>query len=129
LCESSILTGTKPADKLVVVPIYTEGWSISIPTPILLAATEKLDCQSLKPLNINDANWNHGVARSGNGLVLASYVAGRLLQVGKAIRFADGEIRHINHVETAGRYINVFLDGMPIDGELVGYPHKIEEVE
>ncbi|MCX7094820.1 MAG: hypothetical protein NTY50_15405 [Methylobacter sp.] len=130
LCESSnILTGTKPADKLVVVPIYTEGWSISIPSPILLAATEKLDCQSLKPLNINDANWNHGVARSGNGLVLASYVAGRLLQVGKAIRFADGEIRHINHVETAGRYINVFLDGMPIDGELVGYPHKIEEVE
>ena len=129
LCASSkTLTGTKLEEGMVVVQI-TEGWWMSIPTPVLLAATEKLDCQSLKPLNINDANWNHGVARSGNGLVLASYVAGRLLQVGKAIRFADGEIRHINHVETAGKYINVFLDGTPIDGELVGYPHKIEEVE
>lgn len=128
LCESG-KSLTKAESGLVVVPIYFEGWSISIPSQMLIAATEKLDCQALTPLNISDQNWNHGVARNGGGLVLASYVSPRLLKVGKAIRFANGEIRRINHIEIVGRFTNVFLGGMPINGELVGYPNKFEVIE
>lgn len=128
LCESG-KDPTKSVDGLIVVPIYFEGWSISIPSQILLAATEKLDCHALRPMDINDANWNRGVARNWSGLVLASYASADLLRDRKAIRFANGEIRFINRVEMAGRYTNVFLDGGPLDGERVGYPNKFEVIE
>jgi hypothetical protein len=53
LCDSG-KSRTKAEGGFIVVPIYFEGWSILIPSKILLDATLKLDCQALKPLNIND---------------------------------------------------------------------------
>lgn len=129
LCERGKAITTYETEGLVVVPIYFEGWSISIPPQMLLAATEKLDCRGSTPLNINDQNWNYGVARNWSGLVLAVSTAPRSVQVGKAIRFTNGEVRHINRVETIGKYLNVFLDGMPLDVKQAGYPNKFEVIE
>jgi hypothetical protein len=131
LCESGkALTNAKSEEgEFVIVPINFKRRSIPIPRQMLLAATEKLDCQALKPLNITDPNWDHGVARHRSGLVLAASAPPSLLQAGKTIRFANSEIRHVNRVEIVGRYVNVFLDGKPLNGRQVGYPNKIEVIE
>jgi len=113
----------------IVVPTYFNGWSMPIPTQMLSVATQKLDCQGLKPLNINDLNWNHCIARRWAGFVMAASALPRSLQVGQSVRFASGKIRRINRIEVAGMYANVFLDGLPIDGMLDGYPNKLEVIE
>jgi hypothetical protein len=131
LCESGkALTNAKSEEgEFVIVPINFKRRSIPIPRQMLLAATEKLDCNALKPLNITDSNWDHGVARYNSGFVLASSVSPHLLRVGKSIRFVNREVRPIHHVEVAGMYMNVFLDGVPLNGKQVGYPNKIEVIE
>lgn len=79
--------------------------------------------------NLSDAGWLNGVARNFPGFfVLYSRLNKDEFAQGKAIRFANGEIRHIIRQEIAGRFINIYLDGMPLDGELVGYPNKFEVI-
>jgi hypothetical protein len=69
------------------------------------------------------------VARNWSGVVVASYISTGLLQVGKAIRFANGEIRRINRVKISGMYLNILLDSSALDGEKVGFPNKLEVIE
>jgi hypothetical protein len=114
---------------LAAMPVYFRRKPILIPQDMLLEATEKLDCHALKPLNISDLNWSHGVARNWSGLVLAASADAKVLQSGKSIRFANGEVRSINRVESAGKFMNVFLEGMPLNGNLIGYPNKLEVIE
>lgn len=131
LCETgkTLTKANSEPEGLVAMPVYFRRKPVFIPQKMLLAATEKLDCQALKPLNVSDSNWNHGVARNWSGLVLAASADFGLLQSGKAIRFANGEVRHINRVEAVEKYINVFMDGMPLDGNLIGYPNKFKVIE
>lgn len=80
--------------------------------------------------DISDANWSHGVAKGWAGFVVINLPANKLrLTIGRKIRFANGEIRVIISQNKSGMYLNVVVDGMPLDGKLVGYPNKFEVIE
>ncbi len=74
----------------------------------------------------NDNNWVNGVAKSWGAafLVLNSSETKEQLSVGKTIMFCDGTKREISKVEENGNIIVVFLEGVPLDGKMVGYPNQ-----
>lgn len=79
------------------------------------------------PENLTDKTWLNGVARGWSGFfvskspkALETYVSGAIL------RMADGRLKVVTKTESNGNYLNVFLDGAPIDGNVNGYPHRIE---
>lgn len=80
------------------------------------------DCAS----NLSDQNWVKGVARDWAAafFVANSDSARSRFTVGKKIKFADGTTQAITKTEENGHSLIVFLDGDPLDGDVVGYPHK-----
>ena len=77
-------------------------------------------------LRSNDSNWTNGFA---NGWATAFIIADgdearRQLAVGRHVHFADGSARQIaSHLIQDG-VLRICLDGPPLDGRRVGYPHK-----
>lgn len=79
------------------------------------------------PFNLTDANWVNGVGVKLTGFfVNNSPLNIEHYRVGQLVRFSNGEIRKIILVEQAGTYLNIYLDGQPLDGKYVGFPNKIE---
>jgi len=77
--------------------------------------------------NYTDENWVKGIATTWGAafIVAGSAEAKRDFMVGKKVIFADGSVRTIvQQKENAGGLI-IFLDGAPLDGNLVGYPKTI----
>jgi anaerobic magnesium-protoporphyrin IX monomethyl ester cyclase len=72
-----------------------------------------------------DDNWLNGVAKSWAAAILVevSVKANRDLMVGNRLTFADGDTRTITDIREEGSSLIVFLDGDPMDGAMVGYPH------
>lgn len=85
---------------------------------------------ALTSYNLTDANWVNGVARDFAGFfVQNSRQHVDYFKPGKELRFANGDLRKINEAKEVGSYLNVFVEGAPLDGELVGFPHEIKVVE
>jgi hypothetical protein len=77
--------------------------------------------------DLTDRNWVNGVARDWAGFFVRSSIPNRERLIrGKKIHFADGQVRTIIRQEDGGSFLNIFLDGQPLDGNIVGYPHKFE---
>ena len=77
------------------------------------------------PINLTDQNWTNGVAKSWAGFFVNNTLVNRNnLTPGEKIQFADGQIRTITRQEENGAYLNIVLDGLPLDGNVVGFPHK-----
>lgn len=76
--------------------------------------------------NVTDQNWVNGVARDWATafFVANSDNAQSRFTVGKKIKFVDGTIRAIVSTQENGGSLTIFLDGDPLDGAVVGYPHK-----
>lgn len=80
--------------------------------------------------NLTDPVWVKGIARSWSGFfVEVSSEAERRYQVGHILRFADGQLRMVTRTSVSGPYMNVFLDGGPLDGNVVGYPESIDLID
>lgn len=93
----------------------------SVMSPSLLTGS---DSRMAHPLT--DEDWESGVARQRAGfLARSSKEAASLYGVGRKVRFANGERRRITKVETRDGFLDVFLEGSPLDGTEVGYPHPI----
>ena len=43
-----------------------------------------------------------------------------------AVQFADAQVRRIVDVKPNGNFLNIFVEGAPLDGRKVGYPKKVE---
>jgi hypothetical protein len=69
---------------------------------------------------LTDANWNRGVARRWAGFFVRSGTPG--YSVGGRVTLKNGEIRTIVRLEDASPYLNVYLDGSPLDPALHGVP-------
>jgi endoglucanase len=80
------------------------------------------------PTNTTNKEWVNGVAREGvAGFYLKNTTeATRDFAVGKKIIFADGSIRTVKGFQINGGDLIVYLDGSPLNGELVGYPKLIK---
>jgi hypothetical protein len=83
---------------------------------------DAIDCTS----SHTDDNWLCGVARSWAAAVLVanSTQARKDLIIGSRLTFTDGDTRTIIDVREEGNSLIVFLEGMPMDGNIIGHPNK-----
>jgi hypothetical protein len=83
---------------------------------------DTIDCTS----SHTDDNWLNGVARSWDtALLIANSINARKdFMIGNRLTFADGDARTIIDVKEEGGSLIVFLEGAPMDGNLIGYPNK-----
>lgn len=117
--------------KSVVLPTYFQGWSMEVPVDYVINAISHLDCTGVwDDFFITDDNWGRGVGKNSAAFFLPNRPAFvSLLAVAKKVRFTNGEIREIIRVDQTGIYLNVFLEGQPLDANKVGLPIKIEVIE
>ena len=93
----------------------------------LRASTYSLDYVSDSTYDLTDSNWTNGVAKNWAGFFVANRPANvAQLTPGKKISFADGSTRTIVRQEQSDVYLNIFLNGLPLDGSIVGYPKKFK---
>ncbi len=86
-------------------------------------------CRQRAPVAVSDVNWNRGVGRVFAGLlVFRSGENTEALTPGRSIKFHDGTQRKILNREIDSIYLRIILDGEPLDGDVVGYPHEFEIV-
>jgi hypothetical protein len=72
---------------------------------------------------VTDANWTRGIALHWTGFFMPNMQPyTNNYEIGKFVKFADGDIREIIRVEPMGKYLNVYLNGEPLNPEKVGLP-------
>jgi len=78
------------------------------------------------PTEHTDENWVNGVARAWAAafFVANSSRTQNKFTVGSRITFVDQATRTIVNTKDDGDSLIVFLDGAPLDGRVVGHPHK-----
>jgi len=72
---------------------------------------------------LTDANWSQGVARRWAGFFVPRGTPG--YAVGRRIKLKNGEFRTITRLDESGKYLNVYLDGKPLDPIVHGTPPEI----
>jgi hypothetical protein len=82
------------------------------------------------PFNLTDSNWVKGVANFDTAFfVLNSPSNSSNLRVGSRLVFSNGESRQIQRIESAGQYLNIFLDGEKLTPEVYGFPNKFKVID
>lgn len=83
-----------------------------------------------KIVDISDVNWSHGVATGSASIVVINIPENKLrLAPGRKVRFSDGEERGITNQNEVGMYLNITLDGQPMDGSQSQFSKKFEVIE
>jgi hypothetical protein len=72
------------------------------------------------PFYLTDANWNRGVARRWAGFFVPKGAPG--YAVGATVRLKNGETRKVTRAQQSGPYLNVYLEGKPLDPLTHGAP-------
>lgn len=78
----------------------------------------------VKLQNFTDPNWVNGISRFKPGFFLMSS-SGIDIKEGDDVTFSNGETRKVMRVLRAGEFINIELNGSPLDGSIVGYPNAV----
>lgn len=79
------------------------------------------------PYNLSDTNWLNGIGRKDASFFVAYTKPSRKAYApGQFVRFENGEVRQVVGAVRKGEFLNIELSGDPLDGEAVGYPHKIK---
>jgi peptidoglycan/LPS O-acetylase OafA/YrhL len=103
--------------------------SIYLSEPVYLSEAV-LTRHSRTAFNLTDENWIDGVHRRDAAFFVSNDPANlRSYQKGRKIKFSDGAIREIIRVDESVAYLNVYLDGPKLDGQLVGFPNEIEIIK
>lgn len=83
--------------------------------------------EAVPAFNLSDANWINGISRNGTAFFVEdSPKAMEMYKPGAMLKFADGQFRNVVSISRSPPYLNVFMNGSPLDGNLVGYPNPIE---
>lgn len=73
--------------------------------------------------------WLNGSWRASAGVSVAATAQNKAaFVVGASVRTADGQVRTITSVKPASGALTVFMDGPVLDGNRIGYPHKLSLV-
>jgi hypothetical protein len=79
------------------------------------------------PVRLTDDTWTSGVNNADAAFFVPDSQQNLdALQDATRVRFSDGEVRRITSVVRTSPYINVYLDGPPLDPETAGYPNVFE---
>lgn len=99
----------------------------------VLAVYKRLnDRNAVVPENLTDQNWTNGVSKFDAIFLLPRTAvatlgyAGNELLAGQKIRFANGEERTVVKAEPNDKYILVYYSGTALDGNSIGFPHRID---
>ncbi|MDP5182818.1 hypothetical protein QOZ88_09210 [Blastococcus sp. BMG 814] len=75
----------------------------------------------LTPVDLTDEFWDRGVHRDVAGLFIRTTEMNLAdLRRADEIRFSDGETREIAEIQDHGKFVNVILEGPPLDPEVAG---------
>lgn len=75
---------------------------------------------------LTDSNWNRGVARRWAGFFVPNVPEfSEKYREGLRVALSSGDSRRIIRVAPVGGYLNIYLDGEPLDAEEVGLPSKL----
>lgn len=105
---------------------------IAIYSALPLAVVGYVNASQIAPpptsaFDLTDANWDHGIARTVPGFFVTTTKENlKQFQVGRRVRFSDGEARTIMRADQSGKYLNIYVDGTPLRGDLVGFPNLIK---
>ncbi|UAW63712.1 hypothetical protein KMZ15_06445 [Mycoavidus sp. HKI] len=80
---------------------------------------------------LTDINWVRGIARNHAGFFIPhNEKLVREYKPGRFVKFSNGEMRKIIRTEPSGSvYLNIFLEGNPLDPEKVGLPSSYSIVK
>ncbi|MGY1804701.1 hypothetical protein ACI78T_15580 [Blastococcus sp. SYSU D00922] len=82
------------------------------------------------PVDLTDASWERGVHRTDAAFFVYNTDKDRAaLEDAGAVRFSDGEVREITGVEVNEFYLNVHVEGPPLDPGTAGAPHSFTLVD
>lgn len=79
----------------------------------------------ITPVDLSDKNWNNGISVN-RFFVVNDFVGRQSLQVNGVLKFASSGVRKISALEYTESYINVTVDGAPLNSKLDGYPNAVE---
>ena len=83
--------------------------------------------EAVPAFNLTDANWTNGISRIGAVFFVEdSPKAREMYKPGVMLKFADGQFRNVVSISSNPPYLNVFMNGSLLDGNLVGHPNPIE---
>lgn len=86
--------------------------------------------QSESEFYLTDGNWVRGVARGYAGFFVPNKVEFReKFKTNKCVCFKNGDRRRIKNVAYSGQYINVDIEGPPLDSSDVGLPSEFDVVD
>ncbi len=108
--------------------MYIRNSVIAVCFIIALSACGEKPQATYTATNNTNKEWVNGVARDWATAfyVKNTYDADRDFAVGKKVTFSDGSIRVVLRKQINGEDLIVFLDGSPLNGDLVGYPKQIK---
>jgi hypothetical protein len=79
------------------------------------------------PVRLTDDTWTSGVNNADAAFFVPDSQQNLdALEDATRVRYSDGEVRRITSVVRTSPYINVYLDGPPLDPETAGYPNVFE---
>jgi hypothetical protein len=85
---------------------------------------------STQPYNLSDVNWQKGIGKNWAGFFVINTPNNiNLYKVGRQIKFITGDIRTINNVIVGENFVNIYLTGKVLDGDIVGFPNRVEVLE
>lgn len=75
---------------------------------------------------VTDEHWVRGIGRHFAGFFVKLTPASvQTFAVGRWVHFADGSARRITEARWNAPYLNLMVDGPPLDGERVGFPRRL----
>lgn len=103
---------------------------VGLPNKFKVADQPNAPVQALpNSFYLSDGNWETGVARNWAGFFVPNtHYFTTYFRQGESVKFANGETRRITKVEVYGRYLNVYVDGKPLDPKSTGLPYRFSIV-
>lgn len=79
--------------------------------------------------NVTDWNWKKGVATRWAGFFVANTPENKAqFKLGNLVRYSNGEYRKVGYVSESEQYLNIYTVGEALDGDVVGYPNKVQVI-
>ncbi len=123
--DGALIDGNKVgAPRSVSIAGTSTDTSTDTSTPAPAPSTETSYATSIN--NFTNTDWLNGVWRKSAGFSIPATDANKsAFKVGVSVKLADGQVRKVTVVQVVGSNMSVFLDGVAVNGSVVGAPNKL----
>ncbi|MCW3149114.1 glycoside hydrolase family 5 protein [Stutzerimonas stutzeri] len=126
--DGAVIDGNKVgAPNVLSAVTVSTGTAPSTSEPVSTAPSGTTYASSIN--NFTNTDWLNGVWRKSPGFSIPATTGNKgAFIVGASVKLADGQQRKIKTVQVVGSNMSVFLDGVAVNGSVVGYPNKLTVV-